>query len=192
MFMANITWIELNSCFNSGMCFSSRSIVNWWKCITRNCWKQEYLTNRANCGNKAFSGLDFEKLKEFQLIKQMGEVVDVFVELDETASLLADAYEELAQDSWNPRVLSEVFPGWKKQTRPSVYERRHLRRLLLSKMSEYMIQIRYKRAIANLPLEFQARNGVKATFLWIPPSEVQRYYDPVTGFRDETGEAFIV
>lgn len=137
-------------------------------------------------------GLDFEKLKEFQLIKQMGEVVDVFVELDETASLLADAYEELAQDSWNPRVLSEVFPGWKKQTRPSVYERRHLRRLLLSKMSEYMIQIRYKRAIANLPLEFQARNGVKATFLWIPPSEVQRYYDPVTGFRDETGEAFIV
>lgn len=137
-------------------------------------------------------GLDFEKLKEFQLIERMGEVVDVFVELDDTASLLADAYEELAQDSWEPQALWEVFPGWKKDAKPTVYERRNLRRLLLAKMSEYMVQIRLKRAIANLPLDFASRNGVKASFLWIPPSEVQRYYDPVTGFRDETGEAFIV
>ncbi|GAB7386291.1 CRISPR-associated helicase/endonuclease Cas3 [Bacillaceae bacterium] len=136
-------------------------------------------------------GLDFAKLKEFQLLERMGEVVDVFVELDSTASLLADAYEELIREPWEPKALCNVFPSLKKDEPPTVYGRRNLLRLLSAKMSEYMVQIRAKRAVANRPLEFSSRNGVKASFLWIPPEEAERYYDPVTGFRDETGEAFI-
>lgn len=137
-------------------------------------------------------GLDFEKLKEFQLIEQMGEVVDVFIELDETASLLADAFEELTDDSREAKALREVFPDWKKRNKPSFYERRHLKRLVMGKMSEYLIQIRIKHTVSNLPLKFETRNGVKASFFWVPPNQVHDYYDFVTGFKDKTGEAYIV
>ncbi|MCF6094009.1 CRISPR-associated helicase Cas3' [Microaerobacter geothermalis] len=147
--------------------------------------------------NEGVVGLDFDKLKEFQLIEKLGEVVDVFVEFedDHESTLLADAYEELMQNDWKPNAIYHVVDDSILNVigdTPSPYDRKALLHLILAKMSNYMVQIRVKRIIHNRPLNLSARNDVEAKFFWIPPSEVGRYYDRETGFKDESGEAFVL
>lgn len=140
-------------------------------------------------------GLDFDKLKEFQLIEKLGEVVDIFVEFDEKATLLANAYEELMHRDWKPNAIKCFVNNsimQKIEEAPSNYERKALLQLILAKMSNYMVQVRVRNVIKNRPISFSARNEVEADFLWIPPGEVYRYYDCDTGFKDESGDAFII
>ncbi|GAB6273790.1 MAG: CRISPR-associated helicase/endonuclease Cas3 [Peptococcaceae bacterium] len=145
-------------------------------------------------------GLDFNKLNEFALIENKSEVVDVFVETAEEKyqrepTRLANAYEEILRNSkqWNTSVFDGIIePGVIKiKNKPDPYQRKALLRLILAKMSKYIIQVRASRVIQNSPIEFSARNGVRSQLFWIPPEQIKQYYDSDTGFKDETGKAFI-
>jgi CRISPR-associated endonuclease/helicase Cas3 len=142
--------------------------------------------------------LNFEKLNEFKLIESIGEVADVFVELDEDqeATNLANAYEELlcGRDTLKLELFSGIVePAILRtlDTRISSYSRKTLLRLVLAKMSNYMVQIRVKRLINNRPIDFSARNGIRLNAFWVPPGQVSQYYDRDTGFIDEVGKALM-
>ncbi|WP_066632520.1 CRISPR-associated helicase/endonuclease Cas3 [Desulfolucanica intricata] len=143
--------------------------------------------------------LDFEKLKEFQLIENTGEVADVFVEKDLKATSLANAYEELLgyKEYSNDNSLascSEVFEQSNIENRDgklSIFERKALIRLVWAKMSDYIVQVRMSRLKENRPVEFRDRGNVDSSLYWIPPGQIEQYYDEDTGFISETGEAFI-
>lgn len=122
--------------------------------------------------------LDFEKIKEFELIEQIGEVADIFVELDEFATELADEYETIIESLSN------------KETK-DVFAKKALLRSSRAKMSKYMIQVRIAKLRNNLPVEFSVRGDTKSNFYWIPPQQISDYYDLETGFIDEKGNAFI-
>ncbi|SHF21200.1 CRISPR-associated helicase, Cas3 family [Thermoanaerobacter uzonensis DSM 18761] len=138
-------------------------------------------------------GLDFTKLKEFELIKNIGEVVDVFVEIDDEASVLLDAYEDIKRGAWGSETLCRIFPTECKNSgiEPTFFKKRALLQLLLKKMRKYIIQIRINRALKNPPIKFSARNGIEANFYWIPKNQVEEYYDFETGFIDETAAVYI-
>lgn len=145
---------------------------------------------------KGVVGLDFDVLKKFQLIENVGQVVDVYVEMpnDTQSTLLLDAYEELKREEWEPYALTQVFSQEvisEYGNSPSYFERRSLLRILLSKMSSYMLQIRITRAKTNQPISFQARNGCEAPFYWIPPDQLSDYYHRETGYIDEGGGAYL-
>lgn len=144
--------------------------------------------------------LDFKKLNEFALIENKGEVVDVFIETREEIyesepTRLANAYEEILRrgDRWNKDLLQDMLGQeiGKLCAKPEYYQRKALLRYVLAKMSKYTIQVRAVRAKQNRPIEFSARSGVKSQFYWIPPEQVDQYYDRDTGFRDETGKAYM-
>ncbi|WP_286887506.1 CRISPR-associated helicase Cas3' [Aneurinibacillus sp. UBA3580] len=141
-------------------------------------------------------GLNFEKLKEFALIENIGQVVDVFVEMNEEATQFADAYEEIKSFS-NELDKSKLYSVFDKKlvddlkTQPSAYERKTLLRLILAKMSRYMVQVRLQRAFKNRPIEFSARNGIVSDIFWVPPNQLEQFYDQATGFIDETGSSFL-
>lgn len=145
-------------------------------------------------------GLDFNKLNEFALIENKGEVVDVFVETTEEKyqsepTRLANAYEEILRSGkqWDTNLFQDILgPEVNKiENKPTPYQRKALLRLVLAKMSKYIIQVRASRAIQNSPIEFSARNGVRSQLFWIPPEQIEQYYDSITGFKDETGGAFV-
>jgi len=142
-------------------------------------------------------GLDFAKIEEFELIAKTGEIVDVLVECDDYISQLADAYEYVLKnkDRLDFELLANVIGRadfWEHKGFLSVFERKGILKMLTTQMNSYIIQVRASRLGNNLPVEFSARNGVKSTLLWIPPEQVEQYYDEQTGFIDETGEAFII
>lgn len=146
-------------------------------------------------------GLDFSVVEKFELIEQANDVLDIFVELDEEAEALADAYEavkdertcqteaELRERLHRARVLGESsrisfsFPL-------SCYERNTLLKLVQAKLSRYIIQIRLVRTKENRPLSFENRNGVHSLFGWIPPLQITDYYDSQTGFKETGGASF--
>jgi CRISPR-associated endonuclease/helicase Cas3 len=144
--------------------------------------------------------LNFEKLKEFQLIQNTGEVVDVFVEDCLKATQLANAYEELLRYkeydlSCESGALSKVIdkgviPNCNGKL--SVFERKAILRLILAKVSDFIIQVRVSRLKENRPVEFRVRGDVESSMYWIPPGQKKEYYDNETGFISETGEAFIL
>ncbi|MFX0559029.1 CRISPR-associated helicase Cas3' [Tepidibacillus infernus] len=133
--------------------------------------------------------LDFDKLKEFQLIKDIGQVVDLYVELpdDHESTLLADSYKEIMKNEWAPNAIFKVIDESIIKSMgnpPTFFERKALLRILLTKMGKYMIQVRVQRAKENRPIEFITRNGVEASFYWIPPDQLSQYYDMETGFKE--------
>ncbi len=121
--------------------------------------------------------LDFSRIMEFKLIENTGEIADVFVEWDNCATGLADAYEKLVKSFY--------------ENDENIFVKKAQLKSILAKMSMYMIQVRISRIKKNLPVPFSARNGVNATFYWIPPGQIKDYYDEYTGFRDEAGLAFL-
>lgn len=144
---------------------------------------------------KGIMKLDFDTLKEFQLIDNLGEVCDVFVEKDSFASDLADAYEEVLKYNGVLNYDLSNIPNLscKKQfgDKLDVFERKALLKLLSGKMSDYMVQIRISRLKENSPIEFSARGDAKSDLFWIPPEQLDDYYDEITGFIDERGGAYI-
>jgi len=138
--------------------------------------------------------LDFEALNEFKLISNIGEVVDVFVEYDKTASNLADAYEALIKyenyfDYDLSIVLGKRFKNIKGKL--TVFQRKALIRLIMAKMNDYIIQVRISRLLNNKPIEFSARGDIESSLYWIPIGQLGQYYDDETGFKDDSGESFI-
>lgn len=138
--------------------------------------------------------LDFEKLQQFELIQQLGEVVDVFVELDDKSTKLANAYEKIRQGEWPAESLCELLETsvFHKSNRPtSLYELKAVLKQLTALMGQYMVQVRVKRFLNNRPFPFENRNGVDSDWYWIPSGQIHEFYNLETGFMDETGEAFI-
>jgi CRISPR-associated endonuclease/helicase Cas3 len=149
-----------------------------------------------NIWSEGILGLDFEEIESFRLIENIGEVIDVFVEYDNEASAIADAYEDLI--SGKETINKQLFAGLidesmltKLNSRPSIYERKTLLRIIRGKMNRYVVQIRLSRTKDNIPVEFAARNGLKSELFWIPPGQIDDYYDHQTGFKDEKGGAYI-
>jgi CRISPR-associated endonuclease/helicase Cas3 len=141
--------------------------------------------------------LDFDALKEFELIDNIVEVCDVFIEMDDTASALADAYEELLkyEEKIDLDILLKVFnesqiKGFGNQ--PDIFERKALLKLIMGKMNDYIVQIRVSRLKGNRPIDFAARGDVESNLYWVPPGQLLDYYDESTGFIDESGSGFII
>lgn len=140
--------------------------------------------------------LNFEKLKEFKLIENSEDVVDVFVEDgSQKATFLADAYEQLlGNNDYFSCDLAQVFERSaipKHNQKLSIFERKALIRLVLTKLNDYVIQVRISRLKDNKPIEFSARGGVKSSMFWIPPGQLKDYYDKDTGFISATGGAYM-
>ena len=140
--------------------------------------------------------LNFAELNKFNLIENTGEAADVFVELDERASLLADTYEQLLQ--WNQNDIdNRLKQNLQKLGTASIptafnaFARKALLRLIAAKMNDYIIQVRISAIKTNRPPEFAARNNVQCAMYWIPPGQLQDYYCQETGFISKNGEAFM-
>lgn len=118
-------------------------------------------------------GLDYDVLSTFQLI-ETSDVADVFVELDDEATRLADEYKRLMADE-------EIMK----------YPKRSRLRQVIAAMSDYIIQVRINRLKTNKPLEFSVRNDVEDRMFWIPPGQIDEYYDLNIGFKDEYKDAYL-
>jgi CRISPR-associated endonuclease/helicase Cas3 len=141
--------------------------------------------------------LDFEAVEKFRLIKNIEEVCDVFVEINEFASSLADAFEKVlsydGQSNFDydlSNVLGENYAS-KFNGKLSPFEIKAILRLIKAKMNDFIIQVRISRMLENKPLEFKVRGEVQCDLYWIPPEDVSRYYDENTGFIDKSGKALI-
>ena len=150
-----------------------------------------------NIWNEGIRKLNFDEIEKFELIENPGEVVDVFIELDEYARKLANAYEEIRDNkkTYNLTMFEGIIDDdFLKNMDEEIdrYEKKSLLRQILSKMSEYMVQIRLKRFIQNRPFEFSERNGVNADFFWVPRENLNHYYDQDTGYLDESGETYLI
>jgi len=143
--------------------------------------------------------LNFSELENFKLIANLEEVVDVFVENgSERASLLADAYEQLFQlkeqevMNNNLKKLLENIGFEKIDHKMNLFAKKALLRLIMAKLSNYIIQVRASKLKKNKPIEFKIRGGVEINLFWIPPNQLSDYYAEDTGFVDETGKAFLL
>lgn len=133
--------------------------------------------------------LNFEKVSQFQLISDVQNVVDVFIELDEESEKLADAYEmiRMGGSALDPlfikKVTGEHIQLDEDRKIPS-FQRKALTRLLLSRLSEYMVQIRHQRFQKTKPLHFMDRNEVESTFYWVPQNQLKDFYDMEVGYGE--------
>lgn len=139
--------------------------------------------------------LDFDVVEEFQMIDNLGEIADVYVELDAIASSLADAYEAILnyEDELNydfSLIFSKEIAD-KINRKQNVFERKALLRLVMAKMNDYIIQMRITRLKNNRPINFSARGDVSSDLLLIPYNKIKDFYDEETGFKDESGDAFV-
>lgn len=138
-------------------------------------------------------GLDFDVLEEFELIPDKGEVVDVFVEFGDRASLLADAYEELRKGIWPGKQLVALFGRSSYMEEPvSDFAKKAILEQVIAQMGNYMIQIRLKRFLQHRPISFNLRNGVEANWYWVPKEQLADYYDERMGYIDPTGASFVI
>lgn len=133
--------------------------------------------------------LNFDKISQFKLIPEDQTVVDVFVEADEEATLLADAYEmvRLKPDKLDHQLISQVTGeifNVDQGRSLSVYQRKALLGLLLSRMSEYMVQIRTSRFKKAKPIAFSERGNVESTFYWVPNDQLEEFYHPEVGYAE--------
>jgi CRISPR-associated endonuclease/helicase Cas3 len=143
--------------------------------------------------------LQFDVIGQFQLIEKIGEVADIFVEWDDEATRLADCYAELKEikKHYNLEIFKDLIPDAELDRLDSeltFHQRKALLKVILNKMGNYIIQIRYERFRKNRPMSFKDRllKGVEAPFYWVPGEDMDRYYNPRTGFMDESGEAYVI
>lgn len=113
---------------------------------------------------KAIQTLDFKAIQNFQLIKDKGSINDVFVELNDEASKLANEYLEIRKKD----VLD--------------YETKAKLKNVLSKMGRYMIQIRDNRL--KKKEELVPPNELEMSFYWINRKQVHQFYDSNVGYRE--------
>lgn len=192
----------------------TRALLEYWKEIPENeysCLVKEYYEQTFRDGvseesmyiwEEGVMKVNFEVLQDFKLIYNIGEVVDVFVEIPSSinstslASRLADAYEEALADRehWNWKKFDGLVDAnilGKMKDRSDFFQRKAILKVLRSKINDYVVQVRKYRAAKNSPVDFSARGGVKSNLFWIPPAQLEDYYDLETGFKDESGKAFL-
>lgn len=128
---------------------------------------------------KGIKKLDFSEIIKFQLIEQMGNIIDLFIEYDEYASNLADKYEKIYTIFIEEKDKSKRF-NYKVQLKQ-----------ISKEMRRYMVSIRLTKLMDNPPIEFKERNGVEAPFYWVPNVEKDRYYDDETGYIYENDSALL-
>lgn len=143
--------------------------------------------------------LNFEEIEKFQLIKDVGDMADVFVEWDEDAIRLANAYSELRQNKaqYDLHVLKGILTDdeiKKLDSELSFFQRKALLKAITARMGNYMIQIRFTRLAKNKPFHFENRMalGVEAPFYFIPNEDLSRYYKRETGYLDKSGETYLI
>jgi CRISPR-associated endonuclease/helicase Cas3 len=108
--------------------------------------------------------LDYEKIGEFQLIKEKGEKVDIFVELNDEASDVWNRYQQIVKIT-DLRERKRQFLG------------------IRGKFYQYVISVLVYKAKENLPPEV---SGIR----FISKAQLNEFYDLETGFKLE-GESFI-
>lgn len=140
--------------------------------------------------------LNFNVLQEFQLIKDLGDIYDVFIEDgSKMAEALADVYQDLLKhkEYIDPEKMNIIAPHLSKMvSKPlGIYERKALIKLVLAKMSDYIVQVRVKNLLKNRPPSFESRGGVSAPFFWVSPAQREDFYDNQIGFISESGKGFI-
>ncbi len=144
--------------------------------------------------------LNFTELQKFSLISRVNETVDVFVETNPVtdrgswATRLADAYEMIMKESCEHWDFSK-FDGivnyhWVSNGKNAFFQKALLR-MIRSKMSDYVIQVRRNRMVKSCPLDFVKRRGVETNLLWISPENLKKFYDPETGFCDDSGMMYL-
>lgn len=138
--------------------------------------------------------LDFSKLEDFKLIDNLGEVVDVFVEIDARATFLGNVYEKVLKLKEGEKIDFDLpdISNIKINTKISRYEKKALLRLIMAKLSDYIIQVRISRLKENRPIKFKARGDVESHLYWIPPGQIEDFYDENIGFKDEKGDAYVL
>ncbi len=137
--------------------------------------------------------LDFEKLKEFNLISNIGEIYDVFIEKDSIAKKWADIYERILKYENLDSDLEKNLPLSLRQLNlNNFFQRKAIIKYVNSKISEYVIQVRVNKLVGNLPPTFQNRGDVNTNFYWVPFDQLKDFYDEETGFIDKHGEAYII
>lgn len=145
---------------------------------------------------KGIMNLDFEEVEEFELISNTRDIADVFIEIDDCAYKIADAYEEILLNKGSIDILKlrgvineQYLAGITGKI--SFQERKALLGLIKAKMNNYIISIRHNRLSKNIPPKFSDRNGIKSDMLYVPGTQINYYYDAEIGFKDETGGAYI-
>lgn len=140
--------------------------------------------------------LNFDTIEEFKLIDTNG-VEDVFVELDEESSKIADLYEKVFKGEMiEKKALEDVFGKEENLVeytqKLNVFQRKTLLRLINTKFNDYIVQIRINKLKENKPIEFNARGGAYTELYWIPNIQLERYYNEDTGFKAENTEAYLL
>lgn len=139
--------------------------------------------------------LNFDVIEEFKLI-DTNDAEDVFVEINEEASKIADLYEKVFKgEIIEKRMLEDVF-GKKENLDEyaqelDIFQRRTLLRLVSTKLNDYIIQVRINRLKKNKPIEFSARGSAYTELYWIPSIQLEDYYNNETGFKAENVEAYL-
>lgn len=141
--------------------------------------------------NEGVIKLDFKEIQQFQMIEQMGEVYDVYVEDNKRyhgmPGKLANIYQKLLQGEGKLDKCECKLLGVNEKealiSEISIFQRKALLRAVTAKMKDYMIQVRVSRVKNNPPIEFKARGGVESSYYWIPSMQIEFYYDRDTGFK---------
>lgn len=133
--------------------------------------------------------LDFDKITQFQLIPEKQGIVEIFVEWDKEAQELADAYEMIRSEKKELELdflmsVTREKIDWDELHGVSPFQRKAVIQLLLSRMSEYMVQVRWPRFQKLKALPFSDRNGVESTFFWVPRDQLNDFYDPEVGYGE--------
>lgn len=108
----------------------------------------------------AIRSLDYDTLDDFRLIEDETESESVFIELDETAQVLWQQYEALA----------EIKDRWERRRRFNEFR---------ADFFQYVIQVRLRQLQTNLP---PTVNGL----LYVSHGSLETHYDLQTGFKIES------
>lgn len=108
----------------------------------------------------AIRSLDYDTLDDFRLIEDETESESVFIELDETAQVLWQQYEALA----------EIKDRWERRRRFNEFR---------ADFFQYVIQVRLRQLQKNLP---PTVNGL----LYVSHGSLETHYDLQTGFKIES------
>ncbi|MCL0064665.1 CRISPR-associated helicase Cas3' [Dehalococcoidia bacterium] len=106
--------------------------------------------------------MNYEQVGKFRLIDESGEKVDIFVELDDEAESVWQAFCD----------AKKIADRW---------ERRQAIRALRGKFSPYVLSVTASQALQNLPPELE---GMR----YVPRGQLESWYDPETGFKVESTE----
>lgn len=114
--------------------------------------------------NLCFHHDQLKSVSDFQLIKEKGDFVDVFVEIDDDAKVIRE------------RFLKEVL------SEKEFVERQRAYLSLRKSVRDYLLSIRRKRIEKNPPFKME-----KGDMFFVPLSQIKDFYDLETGYKAESG-----